>query len=206
MSGLEIAGVVLGVIPIVQIGIEQIKGKRLKALIKHQQTIASFSRKFELEHALFHANLEKLLVSISDEETASILLVNLTGPGWKDDDLSESLQEHLGERSYQAYYSALTDLAALLAELQEELGLDDSGNQIRVDKWSDKVAKRIKDYIKHKNHLSVLETIKELNEALHRLTGDVLELAPIRANRRTKLDTKRWESLRKLAENLHDTY
>jgi hypothetical protein len=40
---------------------------------------------------------------------------------------------------------------------------------------------------------------------LHRLTGDVLELAPIKANRRTKLDTKKWESLRKLAENLHDT-
>ena len=57
--------------------------------------------------------------------------------------------------------------------------------------------------MKHKKHISVLQDIQECNNLLHRLIGDVLEMTPIRTNRRTKLDAKKWESLRKLAERLH---
>jgi hypothetical protein len=63
----------------------------------------------------------------------------------------------------------------------------------------------LKTSLKHKRHLSVLDDIKECNVSLHRLVGDVLEMTPIRTNRRTKLDTKKWDSLRKLAESLHGT-
>ena len=59
--------------------------------------------------------------------------------------------------------------------------------------------------LKHKGYTAVLVDIQECNTALHRLVGDMTELAPIRVNRRTKLDTKKWESLRKLAESLHGT-
>jgi hypothetical protein len=63
----------------------------------------------------------------------------------------------------------------------------------------------LKTSLKHKAYAAVLDDIKECNYSLHRLIGDTVEMAPIRVNRRTKLDTKKWESLRKLAESLHNT-
>ena len=63
----------------------------------------------------------------------------------------------------------------------------------------------MKTSIKHKSYVAVLAEIKECNNSLHRLIGDIVEMAPIRINRRTKLNTKKWESLRKLAESLHNT-
>jgi hypothetical protein len=63
----------------------------------------------------------------------------------------------------------------------------------------------LKTSLKHKAYAAILEDIKECNQSLHRLIGDMVEMAPIRVNRRTKLDTKKWESLRKLAESLHNT-
>jgi hypothetical protein len=59
--------------------------------------------------------------------------------------------------------------------------------------------------LKQKRYIQVLDEIRECNASLHRLIGDVLEMTPIRTNRRTRLDTKKWESLRKLAESLHGT-
>jgi hypothetical protein len=59
--------------------------------------------------------------------------------------------------------------------------------------------------MKHKKHVTRLEEIKECNDTLHRLVGDVLEMTPIRTNRQSKLDAKKWESLRRLAESLHST-
>jgi hypothetical protein len=61
----------------------------------------------------------------------------------------------------------------------------------------------LKSSLKHKKHITVLEDIKDCNVSLHRLVGDVLEMTPIRTNRRTKLDARKWEDLRKLAESLH---
>ena len=63
----------------------------------------------------------------------------------------------------------------------------------------------MKTSLKLKAYVAVLDEIKECNNSLHRLTGDMVEMEPIRVNRRTKLDTKKWESLRKLAESLHNT-
>jgi hypothetical protein len=65
--------------------------------------------------------------------------------------------------------------------------------------------KRLRNSLKHKSHAEILDEVKECNVSLRRLIGDALEMIPIRPNRRTKLETKKWESLRTLAESLHTT-
>jgi hypothetical protein len=89
--------------------------------------------------------------------------------------------------------------------LQEDSLTNEKGEQKKSDKWYDKTAKVLKNSMKRKKHNSILVDIKECNDSVHRLIGDVLEMTPIRMNRRTRLDTKKWESLRSLAESLHDT-
>ena len=74
-----------------------------------------------------------------------------------------------------------------------------------VDKWYERAAERLKAGVKHKRHVQLLVEIRECNDTLHHLVGDILDMAPIRTDRRSKLDAKKWESLRKLAANLHST-
>lgn len=125
MSGFEIAGVVLAVIPILQIGLEPFMGERFKTLLKHRQTIRSISRKLDIEHAQFHSTCEKLLSPLVDENRLAELLSNPKGSVWKDADLEEDLRDHLGDRKYKLYLSTIKELAGLMISLREELGLGD---------------------------------------------------------------------------------
>jgi len=59
--------------------------------------------------------------------------------------------------------------------------------------------------LNHKTYLASLEEIQQCNSSLRRLVGDQADMPSIRTTRKTKLDTKKWESLRKLAESLHST-
>jgi hypothetical protein len=125
MSGLEIAGVVLGVLPILQIGLQQFHGDKFKTLIKYQQMIRSVSRKLELEHAQFHSTCEKLLSPLVDEDRLADLLASPKGSKWNDADLEENLREHLGDKKYELYISIIKELASYIIGLREDLGLAD---------------------------------------------------------------------------------
>jgi hypothetical protein len=125
MSGLEIAGVILGVIPILQLALDQFHSQRFKALVKYQQTIRSLTRKLALEHAQFHSTCERLLTPLVSEERVAELLSNPKGSMWDDPDLEEDLKDHLGERKYELYVDTIKELATLIIDLREDLGLGD---------------------------------------------------------------------------------
>lgn len=125
MSGFEIVGVVLAVIPILQIGLQPFLGDQFKTLIKHQQTIRSISRKLDIEHAQFHNTCQKLLSPLVDEDTLAELLANPKASVWKDAVLEEDLRAHLGDKRYDLYLTTIKELAALMISLKEDLGLGD---------------------------------------------------------------------------------
>ena len=125
MSGLEIAGVVLGVIPIIQIVLEHFHGDRFKTLVKYQHMIRSISRKLEIEQAQFHSTCEKLLSPLVAEDRLAELLASPKGSKWKDADLEEDLRDHLGDKKYELYVGIIEDLAGFIISLKEDLGLAD---------------------------------------------------------------------------------
>jgi hypothetical protein len=128
MSGMEIAGVILGVIPILQLAVDQFHGDKFKTLLKYQQVIRGISRKLDLEHALFYSTCEKLLSPIVDEDRLAELLSNPKASKWKDADLEDHLMDHLGDKKYDLYLSTIRELATLIMSLREDLGLRDMVN------------------------------------------------------------------------------
>jgi hypothetical protein len=125
MSGLEIAGVILGVLPILQWGLKQFLGDRFKILTKYQHMINSVSRKLEIEHAQFHSTCEKLLTPLVDEDRLAELLSGPKASTWNDDELEKSLKRHLGDLKYRIYLMTIKDLAGIIISLREDLGLGD---------------------------------------------------------------------------------
>jgi hypothetical protein len=99
MSGFfEIAGVILGVIPILQIALNQVGGRNVNTC-------------------------EKLLGPLVDEEELTDLLQNYNSDGWKDPELEEKLRGRLGESAYDLYIDAMKHLGEALDNLQKETGL-----------------------------------------------------------------------------------
>jgi len=121
---MEIAGVILAVIPIVQLTVDQFR-ERFQTLVKHQQKLRSISRKLALEHAQFQSTCEKLLLPIADEERVAELVSNPRASKWKDAELESDLIERLGAKNYDLYINTLKDLAQCIMSLKEELGFGD---------------------------------------------------------------------------------
>ena len=121
---MEIAGVILAVIPIVQLTVDQFR-ERFQTLVKHQQKLRSISRKLALEHAQFQSTCEKLLLPIADEERVAELVSTPRASKWKDAELESDLIERLGVKNYDLYINTLKDLAQCIMSLKEELGFGD---------------------------------------------------------------------------------
>jgi hypothetical protein len=132
MSSPEIVHLILHVIPILQAGLKQLHGQKLKTLLKYQQAIASFERQLDVEHLKFRNTCELLLGPITEEEDLAELLNSTAGDGWKNPDLAIRLKERLGDSAYIVYEETLRHLAMILLGLQEETGLRQSVCQIHL--------------------------------------------------------------------------
>ena len=123
MSGNEVAGVVLAVIPVLRVTLQQFDGERFKTLMKYEEMIRRITRKLDLQHAQFHSTCERLLSPLVDEDKLAELLENPKASTWNDQELEGDMKEHLGRKKYELYISTVKDLAASIISLQDDLGL-----------------------------------------------------------------------------------
>jgi hypothetical protein len=124
MSGAEVAGVVLAVLPLVvnQLdsyarGLESIKGLR-----RYRWELEGYSSTLSAQYAIFLNTLEIFLQDVVDDhDERSELISNPEGAGWKDSQFQKRLTENLG-RDYNAFTGTVTTLCSLLKEVSNRLG------------------------------------------------------------------------------------
>ncbi|EED18571.1 conserved hypothetical protein [Talaromyces stipitatus ATCC 10500] len=124
MSGAEVAGIVLAVLPLVvnQLdtyarGLETIKGLR-----RYRWELEGYSSTLSAQYAIFLNTLEIFLQDVVDDhDERSGLISNPNGPGWKDAQFRKGLAEKLG-RDYNAFTGTVTALCSLLEEVSNKLG------------------------------------------------------------------------------------
>jgi hypothetical protein len=127
MSGIEIAGLVLGGFPLLVSAAEHykegweplVKWKRFRTEFLH------FIDAIDIEKHLFDQMLERFLISA--DITQAELQLFLTDPnyeGWQRKELAAALEMRLGH-SYGAFMSSIRTMNQLMAELQSLLSLRD---------------------------------------------------------------------------------
>ena len=125
MSGIEVAGLVLGGFPILVSAIEAYRRglKPLKIWRHYRKHIVRFSNDVEIQQLFFENNLRDLLepivVSLNQLE---VLLDAPGGPGWKTPELDAQLKSRLS-RFYEPYMRTLTNMNDTLGQLQDHLGI-----------------------------------------------------------------------------------
>lgn len=123
MSGFEVIGLVLAVLPLVanQLdnytrGIATIKGLR-----RYRWELENYSSNLSAQYAIFLNTLQIFLQDVVDDhDERSELIRNPTGNAWKDVQLQAILKEKLG-RDYHAFTGIVAGLCSLLEELSNKL-------------------------------------------------------------------------------------
>lgn len=121
---MEIAGVVLGAVPICAAAISQYK----KALdwTRHfcdwHLELPKFERRLRIQRASCLLSVEILLTPCFSEEVVSQMLADPSHANWASKDVLRALREFHGDR-YAVYDQAIEDIALSIAQLGEHIGL-----------------------------------------------------------------------------------
>lgn len=123
MSGLEIAGLVLGLYPLVISALEQYRRVHdVAGLLTHfESEYRKTLEDVKDEQLFFRMTLEELLLPLStdesfDEGDLEALLTNPAGQDWNNKEFQLALEERLG-RAYQRFLEIMTSLHSLMSSL-----------------------------------------------------------------------------------------
>ncbi|KAK7918486.1 hypothetical protein PG985_010360 [Apiospora marii] len=134
MSGIELAGLVLGAFPVALWGLEQYRdvakqmGFWFQIRSVYQQSIDEL-----VYHRLsFEANLKLLLLPLVDDDAQlECMMAEPGGPAWKDAAIQRALEKRL-QTSYASYLAILADMQRVMEELNKELAVENDHVQSRV--------------------------------------------------------------------------
>ncbi|KAK5715186.1 hypothetical protein LTR17_016935 [Elasticomyces elasticus] len=138
MSGVEVVGLVLGVIPLLISGLE-----RYERLVGYNKTFSSALAEIQLQRAIIKNTLDTLLrVAGINEERAREVVDGLGGSHVWDADVESRLHECLGDR-YDPVVNSLRDIAGSVQRSATSLGIaHDLRSAGRADLVADSRSKR----------------------------------------------------------------
>ena len=134
MSGLEVAGVILGAFPLLLSGIEHWRdvakvGDLYRHIRKHYKKC---QHDIQFHGIIYKNNLRELLVPLTENaDEVARLVADPGGQGWGDAALQKRLEGRLNE-SYHLYQSIISEMNDVVKELSRELQLDNGNIQTEL--------------------------------------------------------------------------
>ena len=126
MSGIEVAGLVLGAFPLLVTALEQYResAEVYTDWWRFRRQYSKVKRDVEYHQITFSSNLEELLLPlVCEDEEIFNLMANPGGPAWQDSELESRLRERLPV-AYDNYLASIHEISMIMEKLTQELGLD----------------------------------------------------------------------------------
>lgn len=125
MSGVEAAGFVLAVLPLLISALEDYRkgSEPLKDWWRFRTVYKECYQNISIQKIFFEENLEQLLTPlVEDEDQLAALLEKPGGDGWKDPDLEEMLKKKM-PKSYDLYLGVIEEMNDVVEKLGNGLGI-----------------------------------------------------------------------------------
>ncbi|KAF2470024.1 uncharacterized protein BDR25DRAFT_304010 [Lindgomyces ingoldianus] len=181
MSGFEIAGVVLGSLPLIISALEHYAEgiATAKRFWKYKTELRSLILQVNTERGIFINTLEQLLTGIVRGEHMDDFLSNRDL--WKEKYVDAKLKSRL-RGAYDIYLGNVRGMEIELRKMMEKLVLGPDGKPQFTDPSTFKQEyRRLKFSISKSEYSDVLKNLKNYNQQLTRLTKQSLELEPTRS-------------------------
>ncbi|KAF1915483.1 hypothetical protein BDU57DRAFT_451073 [Ampelomyces quisqualis] len=218
MSGVEVAGLVLGCLPLIIQGIESYNEglDPIKSFVRWERELPQFIRKLRNQHVHYAQTIRILFEPITSEVELAEMMAN---PGstklWKGTHMAEKLQERLQE-SYQAYQGTIVDIERITTKIASKLDLERAKELSRNDleailvanpkKTNDKfeLGKRIRFGMNKKAIKALLEELDDCNKELERFTEKSEKIETYRKSVKPAF-ASRLQRIQGYAKTLHDS-
>jgi hypothetical protein len=128
MSGLEIAGAVLGALPLIISALEHYATgvRTAKRFWRYKSVMEDLITQIDTQHGIFINTLELLLWGLVTVEQMTDLLIEPGGDGWRDAKLNSKLRDRL-RSAYDVYFRNVDRLNKSLVMIMGKLALDPDG-------------------------------------------------------------------------------
>ncbi|KAH7385868.1 hypothetical protein BKA66DRAFT_569191 [Pyrenochaeta sp. MPI-SDFR-AT-0127] len=206
MSGLEVAGVVLGALPLVISALEHYANgiNTAKRFWRYKTEIRSLILQINTERGIFINTIEQLLTGIVRIEQMSDFVSNPGGKKWGEAGIESKLKERL-RGVYGIYLDNVTGMESSLHKIMDKLALNPDGKPQFTDPGLFKQEyKRLKFSISKSEYAEQLTELKNFNQALARLTKQSLELEPSRTVTKAR-SCPNFSALQNYARTLFET-
>ncbi|CAJ2511366.1 Uu.00g069910.m01.CDS01 [Anthostomella pinea] len=125
MSGLEVAGLVLGALPLVITALEHYESSidHAKAFYKYEYELERTMSELWMEHLNYDMTLKTLLMGITSPLELEEMMNQPDSPLWKSNELAAELQDKLGV-AYNAYLHIIKQMEKQVKDLFNALSID----------------------------------------------------------------------------------
>lgn len=129
MSGVEIAGLLLGALPLVITAVEHYRDglDPLKDYIRYDSTLKSLRTRLRIQQDLFEGTLQRLLLDELSESQAKALFPK-AGQAvdmalWRIDEIDEKLHRRFGDK-YENFFTVISEMDVVMRRLTNKLDVD----------------------------------------------------------------------------------
>ncbi|KAK5655916.1 hypothetical protein OQA88_5051 [Cercophora sp. LCS_1] len=202
MSGFEVAGVVLGSIPII-VSALQLHAKSASALHRwryYSRELKHLLRNLQTEQTRLETVFEKLLSDAVRDGLIEEMISRPFGPLWKDPETASRIRRRLG-RGPRLFESIVQDMSETMDELKKRLDIEPNGEI----KWAQtpgvkKELKRIIFVLQRSEYDSLLT---EIGNGISRLESLLKMGIDIEPHRHRRSRTRMFRSLRHHSGSIH---
>ena len=125
MSGVEAAGFILAVLPLMISAVEKYNESLdpVKSFIRWERELPAFIRKLRNQEVHYQQTLRLLLEPVTSPEDLAEMIRDPLSTCWKDEGITESLQDRLGD-SFVAYQDIIRDVDRIMRAIASKLDLE----------------------------------------------------------------------------------
>ncbi|KAF3195663.1 hypothetical protein TWF225_000059 [Orbilia oligospora] len=122
MSGIEIAGLVLGAVPLVIAALEHYEDiiGPAKSFVKFKGELGRAIRELRNYHTLFEQSIEVLLRPVTTDQELNEMIDNTKSKLWEDPSIEKDLRENLG-RAYTPYMETVNQIQKIMTGIASKL-------------------------------------------------------------------------------------
>ncbi|OSS47845.1 hypothetical protein B5807_06485 [Epicoccum nigrum] len=172
MSGVEVAGLVLGALPILLAGLQfYAEGIAVtKRYWKYREEVNSLLDDLKAESSVYQNSIETILLGVVDARDVAEFLAKPGGDLWMAPSFERKLKKRLGT-SYDAYLCTILKLCNTAEAFKARLKLSDSGQpQFSQPHAFKEHYKRLKFSLHKSDYADLMRTFRDANTVLYRLT------------------------------------
>jgi hypothetical protein len=203
MSGLEIAGIVLGSLPLIISAVEHYAtlARTVRSAVKYKTELKILKHDLDAECIIFLDTLERVLDGLVPARQFEELLKNPASALWQDATLNQHLRDRLG-RSYSVFSHSVNEMNAVIREFMNRLDLDDQGKVQWTESTGLRLAiKRAGFSLRKRDFDDLVERLRKHNRYLEKFTNRSIEFEP---SRRVRKQSSKLQNLGKYAKSVFD--